>query len=234
MRQKIDESMKNWTPQLQQQMEQFKKQMEEQKLESAGDAERLRGPARVLAVGISLRAIFAFSRPGRSVVLGLTPPAFHGRSVTPPLSIEPLDHPVHNQAQPGVHQKTEVNAKRLVTSGERQMWHQNKEVEHVAGNDGDQLLEKFAQHAIVVHPRRGSRCQKSLVALRLSLFANGEERSANSVPSLIYHPFVLDLATNVQYRQRHWAEVRPNSAGEGHQPPSKTCSTTCRFATKTG
>jgi len=32
MRRDIDESMKNWTPQLQQQMEQFKKQIEEQKL----------------------------------------------------------------------------------------------------------------------------------------------------------------------------------------------------------
>jgi serine protease Do len=32
MRREIDESLKNWTPQLQQQMEQFKKQMEEQKL----------------------------------------------------------------------------------------------------------------------------------------------------------------------------------------------------------
>jgi len=33
MRREIDESMKNWTPQLQQEMEQFKKQMEQQKLD---------------------------------------------------------------------------------------------------------------------------------------------------------------------------------------------------------
>ncbi len=38
-----------------------------------------------------------------------------------------------------------------------------------------------------------------LFAFRCSLFAKGEERSANSVPSLIYHPSVLDLTTSVQY-----------------------------------
>jgi len=33
MRREVDESMKTWTPQLQQEMEQLKKQMEQQKLD---------------------------------------------------------------------------------------------------------------------------------------------------------------------------------------------------------
>ena len=79
-----------------------------------------------------------------------------GWSIAPPLSIEPLHGPVQNQAYPGVHQKTEINPEGLMASGWRQMWHQNKEVEQVAGDNGDRLFEESAEHAIVVTPARGN------------------------------------------------------------------------------
>lgn len=81
-----------------------------------------------------------------------SPPApFRDRTLAPPPPIEPFDGAIENETYPGVHQQSKINPKWYMASRRWQMWHQNKEVKYVAGNDGDQLLEKSADHAIVVH-----------------------------------------------------------------------------------
>ena len=50
-----------------------------------------------------------------------------------------------------VDQQSEIDAVRMMASRRRQVRHQDKKVQQVAGDDGDQLLEESSQHAIVVH-----------------------------------------------------------------------------------
>jgi len=88
----------------------------------------------------------------------------------PPLSIEPFDNTVENKAHPQVHHETKVNPERLMTSRQRQVWHQDEEVEEAAHDYGNQLLEKSSKHALVEHPQQRIRCQKTMEA-RFSPFA---------------------------------------------------------------
>src|SRR5208283_5106270 len=81
----------------------------------------------------------------------VSPPAALSPTIAPPLPIEPLDDSVQNKAHPGVHQQPEVNPEWMMASRRRQVWHQDKEVKHIAHNDGQKLLEEFTEHAIVVH-----------------------------------------------------------------------------------
>jgi hypothetical protein len=80
-----------------------------------------------------------------------SPPAPLRPTIATPLSIDPLDHPVQNKAYPGIYQQPEINLEWLMPSRARQMRHQNEKVEHVANDDGHELLEEFTKHAIVVH-----------------------------------------------------------------------------------
>jgi hypothetical protein len=95
-------------------------------------------------------------------------------TLAPPPSIEPLDDPVQDQANPRIHHQPEINSERLMASRRRQVWHQDQEVQQTARDHGNQLFEKSSKHALVGHPQPRIRCQKkygSLFAVRLSLFA---------------------------------------------------------------
>ena len=96
-------------------------------------------------------------------------------TLAPPPSIEPLDDPVQDQANPRIHHQPEINSERLMASRRRQVWHQDEEIEQAAHNHGNRLLEKSSKHALVGHPQPRIRCQKkygSLFAVRLSLRVN--------------------------------------------------------------
>jgi hypothetical protein len=41
----------------------------------------------------------------------------------------------------------------LVTARQRQVWHQDEEVEQAAHNHGNKLFEKSSKHALVGHPQ---------------------------------------------------------------------------------
>ena len=60
---------------------------------------------------------------------------------------------LEDEAHPEVHHQPEVNPKRLVTARQRQVWHQDEEVEQAAHNHGNKLFEKSSKHALVGHPQ---------------------------------------------------------------------------------
>ena len=64
-----------------------------------------------------------------------------------PAAIDQFDEPVHYDAYPEIHEQAQVQAIWLVPSGGRQVRHQNKEVEQIAGGNGHELLKQAAQHA---------------------------------------------------------------------------------------
>ena len=80
--------------------------------------------------------------------------ALRSWAIAPPLSIKPLDNAVKDEAHPEVHYQPEVNPKRLMTARQRQVWHQDEEVEQAAHDYGNQLLEKSSKHTLIGHPQR--------------------------------------------------------------------------------
>lgn len=48
-----------------------------------------------------------------------------------------------------------------MTARQRQVWHQNEEVEQAPDNHGNQLLEKSSKHALVGHRKGLNRCLKT-------------------------------------------------------------------------
>lgn len=71
-------------------------------------------------------------------------------------------------------------------SRRRKVWHQNKKIKQVAEDHGEQLFEKLSEHLLCWTPAAGIPMREKAC----SLMADG---------CFIYHPSVLDLATNVQF-----------------------------------
>jgi hypothetical protein len=83
-------------------------------------------------------------------------------TLAPPPSIEPLDDPIEDEANPCIHhQQPEINPERLMASGRRQVWHQDEEVEQAGRHHGNQLFEKSSKHTPVGHPQPRIRCEKT-------------------------------------------------------------------------
>lgn len=95
--------------------------------------------------------------------------------LAPPLSIEPLDNAVQDQANPRIHQQTNVDPKGLMPACRGEVLHQDEKVKHAACNHGNELLEKSSKHALVGHSKWHIRCQEKQLfafALRYSPFAS--------------------------------------------------------------
>ena len=84
----------------------------------------------------------------------LTSPAFLCRTVGPTLTVNPLGNSIDNHADPEVHQQSEIKPLRKMASPWRKVWHQDKKVNQVAHDNGNELLEESAEHETVVHQER--------------------------------------------------------------------------------
>ncbi len=88
-------------------------------------------------------------------VLGTHPnkipvPPGTSRDLAPP-TIDQLHNSVQHHAHPEIHDQPQIQPARTVLSRRRQMRHQHKEVQKIAGNHRNRLFEKSSTHVLILN-----------------------------------------------------------------------------------
>ena len=88
-----------------------------------------------------------------------------------PTSVDQFHDPVHHDADPEIHDQSEVEVTDMVTSGRGQMRRQQEKVQKVPDHHRNRLFEQSSQHLLSWTPERASLMpEKPLFAIRFSLF----------------------------------------------------------------